>query len=212
VKTMKASLEKLGVSSDSRIVICHVLGDATAAARVYVTLDYLGLASRASILDGGLEAWKAEGRPVTKEVPQARRGHLAPQVRDDVVADLEQVRAQMKQPGVRLVDGRSAQAFNAPDGVGVVRGGHLPGAFNIPATAVTDSLGRFQPADTLRARFERAGVRPGERIIAYCGVGRSACPVFVAARLLGYDVRLYDGSFEEWSRREDLPVERAERK
>jgi thiosulfate/3-mercaptopyruvate sulfurtransferase len=212
VEALDALLERLGVSNSSSVVICHALGDATAAARVYVTLDYLGMGDRAAILDGGLEAWKAEGRPVTKEVPKYRRGRFAPRVRADVVVSLEQVRSRYNDAGVQLVDGRSAQAFNAVEGLGVFRGGHMPGAVNIPFSAVTDSLGRYQRPDTLEARFERAGIKHGSRIITYCNIGRAACPVYVAAKVLGYDVQLYDGSFEEWSRQEDLPLENTGKK
>jgi thiosulfate/3-mercaptopyruvate sulfurtransferase len=211
VKVLKDRLEKLGVSNSSRVVVCHTLGDPTAAARVYVTLDYLGLGERASILDGGFEAWQREGRPVSAEMPKYKEGKLALRVRPEVLATVEQIQAE-RAAGVRLVDARSAQVFNAPEAVTAVRGGHLPGAVNVPAASLADSLGCYQPADSLRARFAKAGLEAGDRIIAYCGIGRTACPVYVAAKSLGYDVRLYDGSFEEWSRRADLPVERAEKK
>jgi thiosulfate/3-mercaptopyruvate sulfurtransferase len=212
LQALDAVLERLGVSNTSQVVICHVLGDATAAARVYVTLDYLGMGDRTAILDGGLEAWKAEGRPVTRELPTYRPGKFAPRVRSDVLVSLERLRATYRGEGVQLVDGRSPQAFNAVEAVGVFRGGHVPGAVNVPSSALTDSLGRYQPADTLKVRFQRAGVRPGSRLVAYCNVGRAACPVYVAAKMLGYPVQLYDGSFEEWSRQEDLPVENTGRK
>lgn len=206
-RALAAAFARAGVSSDSRVVVCHVLGDVTGAARVYVALEHLGLGERAVILDGGFEAWKAEGRPVAKDAPAVRRGRIVPRVRDGVLAGIEQVRAAAAAPGVRLVDARPAPYFDAPATPTAVRGGHIPGAVCLPVATMTDSLSRYQPADSLRARFARAGIAPGERLVVYCGIGRSACPVYVAARLLGHEVRLYDGSFEEWSRREDLPVE-----
>jgi thiosulfate/3-mercaptopyruvate sulfurtransferase len=142
---------------------------------------------------------------VARDAPAARQGRVAPHVRDGVLAGIGQVRSPA--PGVRLVDARSAAAFDAPGGAAAVRGGHIPDAVCLPAAARMDSLSRYQPADSLRARFTRAGIAPGERLVVYCGIGRSACPVYVAARMLGHEVRLYDGSFEEWSRREDVPVE-----
>ena len=205
-RALAAAFARAGVSSGSRVVVCHVLGDVTGAARVYVALEHLGLGARAVILDGGFEAWKAEGRPVAKDAPPVRRGRIVPRVRDGVLAGIEQVRG-ASSSGVRLVDTRSASAFDAPGGSAAVRGGHIPGAVCLPVAAMIDSLSRYQPADSLRARFARAGIAPGERLVVYCGIGRSACPVYVAARMLGHEVRLYDGSFEEWSRREDLPVE-----
>jgi thiosulfate/3-mercaptopyruvate sulfurtransferase len=207
VKKMVKVLEELGVSTDSKVVVYHMLGDPTAAARVFVTLDYLGLGDRAYILDGGLEAWKADGRPVTTEIPKIRRGSLKPAVRPEVLADLKYIASKYQDRGIRMVDGRSAQAFNMTGGVNVVRGGHIPGAVNLPASTLVDSTNRYLPPDSLSARFAAAGVQTGDQVIAYCAVGRSACMVYVAARMLGYNVRLYDGSFEEWSRRMELPVE-----
>ena len=87
------------------------------------------------------------------------------------------------------------------------RTGHIPGAVNVPFTAVVDTTNRYLPVDSLKARFESAGIKPGDDIVAYCNSGRTACPVYVAAKMLGYTVHLYDGSFEEWSRQEDLPVD-----
>jgi thiosulfate/3-mercaptopyruvate sulfurtransferase len=207
VETLDNMLEALGVSDSSRIVICHVLGDAYTAARVYVTLDYLGMGGRTFILDGGMEAWQAEGRPVTSEVPVVTRGVFTPHVNPDIIVDRDYVKAHLQDTVVRLVDARSARAFNAAPSATIYRGGHIPGALNLPATAVTDSTGKYRPVDSLQAAFTGAGIAPGVEIVAYCGIGRSACPVYVAAKILGYRVRMYDGSFEEWSRHDELPVE-----
>jgi thiosulfate/3-mercaptopyruvate sulfurtransferase len=149
---------------------------------------------------------------VTQEVPPYAPGSFAPRLRKDVLVDLDYVKSKYRSEGTRLVDSRSAMAFNLAEGVGIYRGGHIPGAANIPFSAIEDSGHRYQPLDSLRAVFERAGVKPGTEIITYCTMGRVTCPVYVAAKMLGYEVRLYDGSYEEWSRREDLPIEIAVKK
>ena len=206
-KKIEQTLEKLGISDQSQIVLCHVLGDVATTARMYVTLDYAGLGERTYILNGGLEAWKAEGRPVTTAVSEYRKGSLSLRPRPEVIADVDDVAATSRSSDGRLVDARSARAYDSPGGSGVVRGGHIPGAINLPFTAVTDSVDRYLPPDSLKALFGAAGLEPGNALVAYCNTGRTASPIYVVAKLLGYDVRLYDGSFEEWSRRLDLPVE-----
>lgn len=212
VDSLTTVLRRLGVANSSRIVMYHVLGDVAGTARVFVTLDYLGLGNRAHILDGGLAAWKAAGLSVTKAEPGYAPGTFTPAVRSDAVIHLDGMRERYNAPGVQMLDARSPQDYNAVAGLGVLRGGHIPGAINLPVTALLDSLDRYQPLDSLATRFARAGVKPGRELITYCGVGRTACPAYVAARMLGYDVRLYDGSFSEWSRKEDLPVENTQKK
>jgi thiosulfate/3-mercaptopyruvate sulfurtransferase len=206
VAQLDTLLEGLGVADDSRIVIYHVLGDAATAARVHITLEYLGLGDRAYILDGGLEAWKAEGRPLTKEVTAHKRTKFTPTIKDGVFVDLEYAKTHFGKTGFRFVDGRSAQGFDG-GGAGVFRAGHIPGAANVPFSAVLDATNRYLPMDSLKTKFDSAGIKPGDDVIAYCYSGRTACPIYVAAKMLGYNVHLYDGSFEEWSRQEDLPVE-----
>jgi thiosulfate/3-mercaptopyruvate sulfurtransferase len=207
VDSLTAVLRRLGVSNDSEIVLYHVLGDVAGTARMYVTLDYLGMGDRTKILDGGLPAWKAAGQPVTKEKPNYTAGTFVPAVRKDVVVNLDTMRSRYHSEGTKLLDARSPQAYNADKGEGVFRGGHIPGAVNIPYTALFDSLDRYHPLDSIAVKFEKAGVKPGSDVIVYCGSGRTASPMYIAAKMLGFNVRLYDGSFQEWSRKEDLPVE-----
>ncbi len=86
------------------------------------------------------------------------------------------------------------------------RAGRLPGAGNVPFTWLTGELGRFRDAKQLRRLFARAGVSPGDTVVTYCHIGIQACAAYVAARSLGHDVRFYDGAYEDWSRRPELPV------
>jgi len=208
VADLDTLLEGLGVTNDSQIVVYHSLGDATAAARAYVTLDYLGLGDQTHILDGGLEAWKTEGRPVTKEIPARKVTAFTPKTQDGVFVDLGYVKEHMGKAGMSLVDGRPMPAFDGTGPmIGVFRAGHIPGAVNVPYSTVLDAANRYLPVDSLKAKFDAAGVKPGDEVVAYCGSGRTATPIYVAAKMLGYTVHLYDGSFEEWSRQEDLPVD-----
>ncbi len=212
VDSLAAVLRRLGVSNDSEIVLCHVLGDVSGTARVYVTLDYLGMGDRTKILDGGLAAWNAAGLPVTKDEPKYTPGTFVPRIQKDVVYHLDTMSSRYDAPGVRVLDARSRQEYNAVEGLSVFRGGHIPGAINMPFMSLFDTLDCYQPLDTLAAKFQKAGVKPGADVIVYCGAGRTASPLYVAAKMLGYKVHLYDGSFQEWSRKEDLPVENTKAK
>jgi thiosulfate/3-mercaptopyruvate sulfurtransferase len=198
-------LEGLGVSSTSRIILCGVGGNVSFTARGYVTLDYLGLGDHTSILDGGFEAWKAAGNPVSKETPVYARGSLRHRIKGDAVVDADFVKSNLNTTGLSIVDARAPNFYNGIGG-GFPRPGRIPGAHNVYFATLYDSTDRFLPLDSLKARFTSAGVKPEDEVITYCHVGQTASSAYVAAKLLGHRVHLYDGSFEDWSGREDLPV------
>jgi thiosulfate/3-mercaptopyruvate sulfurtransferase len=88
-----------------------------------------------------------------------------------------------------------------------VRKGHIPGAASVPYNSLFDDELRLRPAAELREIFAGAGVEPGQTVVGYCHLGQFATAMLFAARTLGYPVKLYDGSFQEWGRLESLPVE-----
>ena len=199
-------LNKLGVTDGVRIVLYFDNGNVSPTTRVFFTFDYLGLGDRVCLLDGGLDAWKAEGRPVTTEIPQVKPGSCSPHVDHGVVVGSDWVRDNLKNQAVTIVDARAPQFYEGKSG-GMPRAGHIPGAVNIPFNSLVDSTNKLKDPATLRKIFEQAGVKPGSRIVSYCHIGQQATVVYFVARYLGYDAGVYDGSFEEWSGRKDLPVE-----
>lgn len=210
VEQLEKNLEALGISDDSRIVIYTGNNWVTMAGRVYLTLDYLGLGSQTSIMDGGMTAWKAEGRPVTTDLPTIRPGDLTPKPNAELIATADWLDRNLKNPSVTIIDARTPSYYTgARGGHGQPRAGHIRGAHNVPySSIVDDETMRFKSIDELRAMFEAAGAKPGDRLVTYCHIGQQASLVYVAARLAGYDAALYDGSFQEWSNLDQLPVER----
>lgn len=199
-------LEGLGVTNGSRIILYGSGGNVTIVARMYFTLDYLGLADRVSIVDGGFDMWKSEGRPVSKEIPTWTRGKVATHINKNLVATADWINANLNQSNVAIIDARSNQFYNGTGG-GQNRAGHIPGAKSIPFSSVVDSTNKMKSKATLLEAFTAAGVKPGAKIIPYCHVGQQATLIYFTAKYLGYEAKLYDGSFEDWSGREDLPVE-----
>lgn len=198
-------LAALGVSADKHIILYFAAGNVTQTTRVFMTLDYLGLAGRVSLLDGGLEAWKGEGKPVATDVPAGHRGDWSSRAEPGVVVTGDWVAGHLTDQAVKIVDARAPQFYQGHGG-GMPRAGHIPGAVNIPFNTLVDSTNRLKSPDSLRAMFRASGITPEKTVVSYCHIGAQASLVYFVARYLGYPARLYDGSFEDWSGRDDVPV------
>ena len=203
---LRESLERFGISDDSRVVV-YFAGDwVTPATRVIFTLDHMGLGERTALLDGGLARWKRAGRPVSSAVATVTRGTLSARATKPLVVDAAFVKEHSSRRGFKVVDAR-APVFYTGRGHGEHRPGHVPGAVNVPFNSIFDDSLRVLPRDSLATLFAKAGVKEGDTILAYCHIGQQATAVVLAARILGRPVKLYDGSFQDWSRRTELPTE-----
>lgn len=205
VEELVKTVESLGISNHSRIILYYTNGRMTQTARMFVTLDYLGLGARTSILDGGLESWKLQGYPVTQDIPTVQRGSFTPQINPSVVVTGDYVKSNLGNKEISIVDARSPRFFQG-DGGGMPRPGHIPGSVNIPYSSIADSLSRFKDFATLKALFEAENIGSKNKVVTYCHIGQQASLLYFVARHLGYDASLYDGSFEDWSGQEDTPV------
>ncbi len=190
-------LQDLGLSNDSRVVVYFTGGTVSTTTRTILSLDYFGFDGRVALLDGGIEAWKRAGGAVTTEVPQVLRTSLTLSTLGQFVTTADEVRASLGDPSVTIIDARSANFYEGSGGG--TRPGHIKGAISLPYTSVVDSLNQYKPVAALERIFRDAGVKKGSTVVAYCHVGQQATVILHAARMLGFPVRLYDGSYEEWS-------------
>ena len=204
------TFSKLGVSNDSRIVVYRIKDWLTPAARVILTLDAMGLGKNAAMLDGSLATWKEEGRPVVKDAPAVKQGKLTPCPQNDVIADLEFVKNNLHQAGVRILDARDPRVYSGEIARSGAPAGHIQGAGNVFYDSLLDEKsGKLKPVEELQAKFRDAGVKPGDRVVTYCFIGQQASALYLVSRYLGYDTRLYDGSWDEWTKHPELPTETA---
>jgi len=206
VDDLRQRLERLGISDDSRIVVYYGNDWVSPSTRALLTLQYMGLDARASLLDGGLPAWKTAGHPVTTDVPAARTGTLSARAPVPLIVDAGWVNAHVRAPGYAIVDARNTIFYDGPPSEHAPKPGHIPGSVNIVFESPWDETNRLLPESRLRELFTKAGVKPNDTVVAYCHIGQQATALLFAAQTLGYDVKLYDGSFQDWSLR-GLPVE-----
>ncbi len=194
-----------GIGDRTRIVVVPHDDTLQSAARVFLTLAYLGALDRTSMLDGGFKAWRSEARPVSTIAPPAARATtFTPHLQPQLIATIAQVEQATSDGRVALVDARLPRFYNG-DGGGYPRPGHIPTAANIPFASVSEG-GRFKAPTELRRLFVDAGVTAGKPVVTYCHIGQQASLLWFVATLIGYDARMFDGSFQEWSGTERLSV------
>lgn len=208
VATIEHALGTRGISRQTRVVIYDAFGGVQAT-RLFWVLDYLGH-PRLSILQGGYEAWQREGRPVARETMSPRVTRYRARKDTTRLANLRWVQAQLQTPDVVLLDSRSPAEFSGQvPGRQIARPGHIPGAVNVNwVHNLTAPPRRFKSGEALRQLYRDVGVTPDKEIVVYCRTGVRASHAYFVLRLLGYArVRVYDGSFVEWSAQATAPVE-----
>lgn len=209
-QALEKAFRSWGINENSKIILCYQdVNSIKWAARLFYTLDYAGLGDRVAMLNGGLKAWKEEGRSVTAYESSYPEGKVDIRIVDSVRISKEEVLANLHNEEVVIVDARPPERYKGTvEEEDTDRTGHIKGAVNIPYYEVNlaDSTYLFKSKEALGALFEDHMVHEGKSIITYCGTGILASPLYYTARLLGYRVRLYDGSFQDWGNDEALPV------
>jgi len=194
------ALEGAGVSNDSHVI---VYGEPMSAGWLFFALEYLGH-ERVSMLDGGIDKWRAEGRPVSPATPSPTRGSFSPTLRPQLKATADEVKAQLDTGRAVLLDARSSMEYDA---------GRIPGAklASWQDVYADPNLQVFKSREALAAYFQAAGAVSGVAAITYCQVGMRSSVLYFAARYAGLSVSNYVGSWSDWRGR-DLPAERPDQR
>ena len=213
---LEALLSSKGVSNDDAVLVYGDNNNWFAAWFVW-NLKYYGHQD-VRLINGGRKKWQDEGRELVTDAPTIKPAtYKAGQPNKSIRALRDEVLADLGKAGVTLVDVRSPKEYSgellAPENLpqeGAQRGGHIPGAANIPWGQAVREDGTFKSAEELRALYGSKGVTADKAVIAYCRIGeRSSHTWFVLHYLLGYpNVRNYDGSWTEWGSLIGAPIER----
>jgi len=198
--------ELRGVNLDTEVVF-YEENSGMKAARGFWFLEYFGH-KKVSVLDGGIQAWKKAGFPVTTETAPPKGTQFKPSENRAALATYEDVLKAIDNQHASIVDTRSADEYMGRL-VRAARGGAVPGAVHLEWTQNIAPDGGFKTEAELRAMYEKLGVTPDKEAVAYCQGGYRAAHTYLALRLLGYPkVRNYIGSWKEWGDRQDLPIEK----
>lgn len=207
-EALRETLAAAGVADGRRIV---VIGQPIPAARFVFTLAVAGLDPRVSLLDGGIEAWREDGSlPVSRSAETPRpRGTLTLSPQPGFVASVADVRAIAGGTGparTKVLDARAVEFYTGASAGGMPRAGHVPTAGNVPITSLSGANGELRDPATIRRLIERAGAARGDSVVTYCHIGMQASLLWLQARRAGYAARVFDGSWQAWSRDPSLPL------
>lgn len=199
-------LGRLGITHE-KLVVAYSDGGNLYASRLWHVLAHYGH-DQVALLDGGIEKWQAEGRPLERGAVKPVPTRFQPRVSGSMRAiDATEILERLDDPGLRVVDVRGEAEFSGEQ-LRAARGGHIPGAVLWPWKENLRPAGTLRDPAEIRARANAVGLHPEQELVTYCQGGVRAAHAALALGIAGYPrVRIYDGSWAEWGNNAELPVE-----
>ncbi len=201
-----AAVGKLGIAATDTIVVYDGPGFFSAP-RAWWTFRTMG-AEKVYIMEGGIDGWKADGRPLETDLPEPAPATFAPHFHPEKVTSFDAMKAIVASGSKQIADARGAARFAAeePEPRAGLRSGHMPGARNLPSGIFSDK-GKFKSVEQLREIFEKSGIDLSKPVVTSCGSGVTAAIITLALESVGQtDNSLYDGSWTEWGSHAETPI------
>ncbi|MCB1663116.1 MAG: sulfurtransferase, partial [Pseudomonadales bacterium] len=197
-----ASMQKMGVNQNS-IIVAYDDNRLAGAARLWWLLQHFGH-PHIRILDGGLQAWRAQGLPVSQDTQAPQKGYFQANPRAGQTVDYSWLSAHLKDRNLQLIDSREAPRYQGLEEPIDPVAGHIPGALNYPWQGVTNEQGKALSAGKQQDRW--AGLDSEKETVVYCGSGVTACVNLLSLKLAGIEgAKLYPGSWSDWCSYADSP-------
>lgn len=192
---LSAKLSEIGITSQQTLVVAYDDSRLAFASRLWWLLRYFGH-NQVVLLDGGFSQWKNSDYPINSNIPTAKLGQFTPEIKPEMLVNIETVKARKDLPGVVLIDSREPERYLGKTEPIDPIAGCIPGAVNYPWQEVTEPTG-FVKINEQSQRWEN--IKDAEEIIVYCGSGVTACVNLFSLELAGIDqAKLYGGSWSDW--------------